>query len=122
MMVSSVHASASASASTRKSVVDRHPDRIDVEVVGRLGERGMGALGQPPRRAGDARAPGPDVTGGLHGLQQALGAARGEIALDRRPPGAGVVGAEQRAVLRTMSCCMVPMLGKASTLRPFSAL
>ena len=94
MMVSSVQASASASASTRKSGVDRDPDQVDVEVVGRLGEGGVGALARHDARSGDP-ALAADVAGRLHRLQEALGAARGEVALDGAAR-SRVVGAEQR--------------------------
>ncbi len=74
--------------------IHRDTHQLDVEVVGRLGERRVSALGghdARPRHAAGA----PDVARRLHRLQQALGAARGQVALDgasRRR----VVGTEQR--------------------------
>ena len=75
-------------------VADRHPDQVDVEVVGRLGERSVRALAGDDARPCDAALTA-DVACGLDRLEQALGAARGEVALDGAA-GGRVVGAEQR--------------------------
>ena len=94
MIVSSVHASASASTANPEVGVHRDTHQLDVEVVGRLGERRVCAFASHhtrPRHAAGA----PDVARRLHRLQEALGAAGGQVTLDGAT-GRRVVGPEQR--------------------------
>jgi hypothetical protein len=69
--------------------------RLDVEVVRRLLERRVGAGGEHHVRPGGTSGGPPPVPGRLGGLEERLGAPRGEVAAGRRPAGRPPVRSEQ---------------------------